>query len=394
MISAANWPVLAQTEPSQPQEQQLNPLELKVPDPLLPNPPENGRLVGAQAEALAVALEKLNIEAAALLKAGNIIQAFSTWNRELRLRRFLGPVEEVRALTRVAKIAREQNQRAQVQVISGRLQMIYLEAKASGPVAPELLQALASAFLLVQTRLPALDAHQQILANARAKQDKTAIETNLQIIADLHFAGFEYSEAAAVYEELLVLSEAKKSRTVQDDLNESKYLEQLAFLYEETNEIKKALDIRGKILNRYRQAQNPSNVAALKIAMGRDWEKLGRLKLAAQYYQEAYTLAWALQQFGRAGEALQQLAVLYQSQNLIDASLQVYQALIVVQQRGYDFFGMMNTFDKIGKIHVERKAYSQAIAAFQKGLELARQLKYNEDYFNRQISDASQDKLR
>lgn len=385
--------VLAQEEQPNPEEGVINPLEMTTPDPLLPNPPEAGTLTGLEAQQLGVQLDRLNGEAAQFLAAGNVVEAFKTWNRELRLRRYLGPVAEVEALTRVAQVARTQNQRAQVQFISQRLQMIYLEAKAKGPVEPNLLQALATAFLTVQARLPAVEVHKEILANARAKQDKDAIESTLKILADLYFGGFEYAEAALVYEELLLISEGRVPRTPQDDLDENKYLDQLAFLYDESGEFQKAFDVRNRILNRYREEKNPVNVPSLKIAMGENLEQMGRLSSAAQSYQEAYNLAWAIQQFGRAGEALQKLAVLYESQAKVDAALQVYQALVVVQQRGYDFFGMMNSFDKMGQIHLNQKRFPQALAAFQRGLELARQLKYQEDYFARQIAELNQSQI-
>ncbi|HEY9810685.1 MAG TPA: hypothetical protein V6D13_15250 [Halomicronema sp.] len=380
--------VLAQNEPTM-EDGPLNPLDIKTSDPLLPNPPDDRPLVGVEAQQLEAALDQLNVQAGAFLAAGNVVEAFTTWNRELRLRRYLGPLAEVEALTRVAEVAKGQNQRAQVQFISQRLQIVYLEAKARGPVEESLLQALAKAFLTVQARLPAIEVHQEILAILRAKQDNTGIESILKILGDLYFGGFEYAEAAVVYEELLLISEGRMPRTAEDDLNEGRYLDQLAFLYDETQEFQRALDVRNKILNRYRVAKNPVNVPGLKIAMGENLERMGRLSSAAQSYQEAYSLGWAIQQFGRAGEALGKLAVLYESQDKVDAALQVYQALVVVQQRGYDFFGMMNTFDKMGQIHLSNKRLAEARAAFKRGLELARQLKYQEDYFTRQISEVN-----
>jgi hypothetical protein len=51
---------------------------------------------------------------------------------------------------------------------------------------------------------------------------------------------------------------------------------------------------------------------------------------------------------------------------------------------------MMDAYDQIGKIYVSRKAYPQAVTAFQRALVLARQLKYREDYFTAQIQQVSQ----
>ena len=47
---------------------------------------------------------------------------------------------------------------------------------------------------------------------------------------------------------------------------------------------------------------------------------------------------------------------------------------------------MMTTYDQIGQINIKRGNYTEALAAFQNGLELAKQLQYQEDYFTQQIA--------
>jgi tetratricopeptide (TPR) repeat protein len=401
--TAGSLSVLAQSEVGKPQESQSeqpkptlpdqfsNPLEIKEPDPLLPKPPTKKRpLTEEERLALEKTLDELNLEAAALMQAGKPVEAFQVWYRELRLRRYLGPVAEVQALTRVAKVALAQDYATQVQLITQRLQLIYLEAQAEPPIDPQLLQALADAFVAVNARKEAVDVYQRILANAQAAQDRPAQETALKMIAELEFGGLNFAQAAEAYEALLTLSEAKVNRTPQDTLNEDLYLDQLAFIYDQIEAHQKAFDTRTKILNRYRKIQDPSKVAALKTAMGEDSQALGKLNQASQYYKEAYTLAWTLQQYAEASQALNHLAKLYQSNNEGEAALQVYQVLVVVDQRGVNLFGMMNTYDQMGKIYLEQKAYTQALAAFQKGLELAQQLKYQEEYFTRQIDSVNQ----
>jgi len=49
----------------------------------------------------------------------------------------------------------------------------------------------------------------------------------------------------------------------------------------------------------------------------------------------------------------------------------------------------MNTYDKMGQIYLEQKKYSQALDVFQKGLQLAKSLQYQESYFAEQIDRAS-----
>ena len=51
---------------------------------------------------------------------------------------------------------------------------------------------------------------------------------------------------------------------------------------------------------------------------------------------------------------------------------------------------MMNTYDQIGQLYLQRGSYPEALAAFQNGLQLAQQLKYQETYFTQQIQQVNQ----
>ena len=58
------------------------------------------------------------------MQAGDTEQAFKIWNRELRLRRYLGMLSEIQALERVGGIAYTKNNRQQIGYITQRLQTI------------------------------------------------------------------------------------------------------------------------------------------------------------------------------------------------------------------------------------------------------------------------------
>jgi tetratricopeptide (TPR) repeat protein len=49
----------------------------------------------------------------------------------------------------------------------------------------------------------------------------------------------------------------------------------------------------------------------------------------------------------------------------------------------------MDAYDRIGQIYLEQKNYPQALAVFQKGLELAKSLQYQEAYFSDRIERAT-----
>ena len=90
-----------------------------------------------------------------------------------------------------------------------------------------------------------------------------------------------------------------------------------------------------------------------------------------------------------AGEALQKLINLYRSQEQIDEALQTSQILIDTQQQAVNYYGMMEAYDQMGQLYLQRQQYPQALAAFEKGLEIAQQLKHEETYFSEQIKKTS-----
>ena len=92
-----------------------------------------------------------------------------------------------------------------------------------------------------------------------------------------------------------------------------------------------------------------------------------------------------LQQFGAASEALQKLGNLYFAYNDPDSAVQIYQELVKVEQLSQNFYGLMNTYDRIGQIYLEQQKYPQALEKFKQGLEIAKSLQYQESYFTKQI---------
>ena len=353
-----------------------NPLD-PTPDPLLPQSTTERPLSPLERLRLKNATLELHQQATEQLEAG-ADQAFAIWYRELRLQRALGRLPEIQALGRVGSIAWEQNRPTDVQLITGRLEAIEQEAEAEAALEP-ILKELGQAYQQVRSPNQAAAIYQRILANAREQQDPATEEAALETLGQLHLARFDYSQAAAVYEELLAKAQAKS-----DFLREGNYLRQLATLYTEALQPENALEIKQQLAERYYNEQQ-GQLPALKIAIAADYEALNQLEAASQNYQEAFTLAWSLRQLATAKEALQKLGDLYQTSDRPNYALQIYQELLKVEQHAYDFYGLMNTYDRIGKIHQEQNNYAQAIAAYRQALEIAIELSYQEDYFISQI---------
>ncbi len=361
-----------------------NSLEIKTPDPLLPQPPVKRPLSPLEIIQLRTALDELNSQADAELKAGNAPAAFDIWNRELRLRRVLGAREEVEALGRVGENAWRQSQAGELSIITKRLQAIQAQAQTKPPVSLDLLQALGMAYQQVRSPEPALEVYQQILADAQQRQDLNTQEATLKTMGQLQLNWFDYTKAAATYEQLLTLA-----HTQGDYLNEVAYLQQLGYIYDQEKQPENSLRAKEKLAQSYLNKNNFTQLPALKMAIASDYEALGKPDDASQNYQEAYSLAVSIQQYAYASEALQKMAALYRSYDELDYALQVYQVRLQIDQQSYNFYGLMNSYDQMGQIYLQQKKYTQALGAFQKGLEVAKSLKYQENYFTNQIERVS-----
>jgi tetratricopeptide (TPR) repeat protein len=366
-----------------------SPLEITTPDPLLPPLVDKQPLSAEELQKLEIALDELDQQAAATLQAGDRETAFNIWNRELRLRRFLGTLAEVQALGRVGEIAWNENERQQVQYITQRLQVIEKQMLKEKNADLELWRSLGATYQQIRYPKLAIAAYEQILALVRQQKNSVAELETLQTIAELHISWFDYSQAGKTYQELLSLVTARGNSADQVI-----YLQKLAYIYDQGKQHSQAIEVLNKLVDIYTNENNFTPIAELKLAIASHYEILAKedpsqLQNAFNNYQAAYTTAWQLQQYVRASEALEKLITLYRSQKQTDAALQTSQILIQTQTLASNFYGLMQAYDQIGQLHLERQEYSQALTAFQQGLDLAKQLKHQEAYFTQQIEKLS-----
>ncbi|PLZ33742.1 hypothetical protein CBP27_16605, partial [Fischerella thermalis WC542] len=346
----------ATKKPQPPDEFPPSPLEITTPDPLLPRNPDKDKqpLSVTEQQQLEVELDKLNQQATAKLQAGDEVGAFDIWNRELRLRRYLGAVKEVQALGRVGAVAYRKSNRPEVRYITQRLKAIQKQVRSGKTNDLELLQALGLAYQQVRSPQNAVEVYEQVLGVVRQQQDIAKQVEVLQTIGEVHLSWFDYSKAATTYRELLKLATAGG-----DGVNELVYLQKLAYIYEQGKQPQQAIEIHNRLTEIYQRQNNPTQLPALKLAIASDYESLAKenpnlIQEAFNNYQQAYTIAWQLQQYVRAAEALQKLIALYRSQGQIQEALQASEILVQTQQLASNFYGLMNAYDQIGKMHLER----------------------------------------
>jgi tetratricopeptide (TPR) repeat protein len=381
-VNAADPP----KKPQQPDQFPPNPLELTAPDPLLPGGLQRP-LSESERQTLRTALDQLNTEAIAKYRSGDVIGAFEIWNRELRLRRALGFLEEIQALGRVGDIAWRQNLNPQVRVITNRLSAIQtqvqrpLKNQVTLPDRAQIFPALGIAYQQVRSPGLALNVYQQMLTEARTRKDAIAEFNLLNTIGQLNLSWFDYPQAIASYEELLRLA-----RSRNDTQNVAAILVQLAYVHEQAKQPAQAIPYQQQLIETYQS--NPQQallVPALKIRQGDNFVASKQLDAAEKAYQEAFQLAQPLGQLAYASDALRKLGALYRSNNRLDAALQVFEYLTSVQQQAYDTFGVMDAYDQMGQIQMQRNAPGEAVKAFQQGLEVAKQINYRVDYFTQQL---------
>lgn len=384
LLLAVAAPVAAQQSTEQPPD---NTLEMPVEgDSLAPRLPGNRPLTPLEAQELRAALEDLNQRAIAERQAGNVTTAFQIWFRELRLRRLLGPTEEVQALARVGAIAWEENLTPEVRLITQRLQEIEQQTTQENREDYERLVLIAQGYQSLRAYDPAVALYNRLLEQARETGFREGEQQILSALALLHFSWFNYSQAAATYQELRAIA-----RQQQDSETERTSLHQLVLIYERTRQPEQAIATLQELMAFY-QPQQPLAIAGLKLAIGDQYRALNRNRDAAASYQEAFALARTTQQSGLAGDALQRLADLYRSINQPNDALTVYRLLLEVHRLSYNWAGMMETFAQIGQLYQAAGDRPSAVFAYQQALQLAEQLNYRRkiNQFSTQIQTLNQ----
>jgi tetratricopeptide (TPR) repeat protein len=370
-------PVLAQVQQLEP-----NPLATLIKDPLLPSVPRP--LTSFEQRQLREQLNTLNAKAQTQLHADNDNVAFKIWYRELRLRRVLGRLEEIKSLGRVGEIAWNRTRTEDVQVINKRLVTLQELSEKEDSLSPALLIALADAYKKLHALDNSLAIYKKVLNNASQNNDSIAEEATIRELGQLYLAKFDYPKAAPMYEDLL-----NRAQTRQNILEEGAYLQILAEIYGRSLQPENAARIKQKLVENYLSSQKLELIPSLKTAIGKDYEILGKPESASQNYQEAYSLAWSFQLFGAAAEALTQLGNLYQKYDQNDYALQIYKNLIQVEQLSYNYYGLMIVYEKIGQIYMVSQQYELALEFFKKGLILAQSLNYKQNDFLAYIRKAN-----
>lgn len=348
-----------------------NPLKVEqFDDPLLPQTSVQRPLSPLEKFRLNEALDRVNQQAQKHYQEGNVEEAFQVWYRELRLRQKLDPIEEVKALGSVGEIAWLKNRSADFRNIRERLRVI--EEKARENNQRQLLETLAENYEQMRELDGAIALYQKL---AKDSNDPTPL---LEKIAQLHAKQFHYQDAADAYESLLTQTQGNPTASLQ-------YLKQLKTWYEKADNPDAGVQTKQRLIDIYQQQNNQQALPAILVSLADDYVKLNQFEQASTTYQEAFKTARSQQKYGMAAMALENLAQLYRNDGALETTLEIYEQLLVIQQQSYDHYGLMMTYDKIGEIYQENDQPKLARSAYQKALEFAQSLSYQEDYFQNKL---------
>ena len=405
-------PAYAQQISPQLRQQFLSdPLEERPLDPLLPAVAMDRPLSPLELSALNDALTLLDLRAQQLLADNQADAAFELWQRELRLKRVFGPVEEFRTIQRIAQIAWETQRPVEVQLLTLRTREIWETVRAALGLEPDdlafaedpadgseparvlvggdtasdvdMLAALAQTFTTLRDVKSSVEVYEALIAlSDRQNIDTTAQRNDL---AALHLDWFQFAEAADIYLALLETAKANGNQPAQRI-----YLQQLAYSYQQADSLLNATRAQTELLALYQAQGEGEALPGLMLAIAQNYRALNQPTNAITYYKAAYSAAQRFEQFSFSAQVLKDLGALYSVLALNDQALGAYELLVPVEQQAYNTYGVMEAYANIGELQRRLGNSSEALKAFYQGLVAANQLGVREGYFQAQIDELSQ----
>lgn len=357
-----------------------DPLEDEPRDPLLPVLPIDRPLSPLEQLELAQKLDALSLEAAAELEFGDAEVAFEMWMREVRLRRILGYEAEIAAIDRVGEVAWSSGRTTEVRLLTFRLDEIQADLRSQAQLTDEILDLFATLYTRLRAQKQLIAVYQEQGTRALAAGNLITYQTTLEALGATHLQWFHFTEAAAVYEELLALPSLRPT-TQQQEI----YLKQLIYSYQQALQIDQAIEAQTRLLTFYEQQNMPELLPRLHLALAKNYRTQNQLDLASVHYQAAYGQAQTLRQFDDASQALWELSEIYRNLDRLDDTLYLYGLLLRVEQQSYNAYGIMQVFDQLGQVYRLQGNRTQALDAFREGYIVAQQINHRQDYFLEQM---------
>lgn len=343
-------------------------------DPLLPDLLVERPLSPLEKLALEAELDELALETEArYLEEGAAESIFIDWMREVRLRRILGYEAELAAIQRVGLRMWENSRAEEIQLLSLRLREIQADLLTQQPLDVELFEEVVTAFEVLRDVDSAVSVYETLLERAIQSGDRDEQQRLLENLASLRENWFRFEPAATTYQTLLTFA--------GDDLEEIEYLKGIIRNYQDLEELQAAIEFQRRLASKYEQTLQPQLIPSLTLAIARNYRGLDSLTEAQTYYSATYSGALSQGQTNVASDALQDLADLYLEDEQLEDVLYLYEQRLTVERLSYNGYGLMQTFDNLGRFYEAQDLPDNAIAAYKEALIIAEQLNYRDGYF-------------
>lgn len=385
VILGLSVPVLAQSS-----EEDLLPrltLEDLVQDPFLPTLPIDRPLSPLERKQLRQDLDQLHLQASQIFADGDNALAFEQWFREIRLRRYLGILDEVLTLAKVGEAAWNEGLRLEVLLITQRLLAIQNEFEVSrSSLRLPVLEAVGVAYQNVRALSPAIDLYTKLANQARQADSQDDLERYLVALAQTYSGALKHAQAAETTRELLELIRLRPIRP-QSLQQQQRLLEDLAFLHGQAGEWQAGIEAQQELIQLYQTLTLESRVPSVQVAIARNQLQAGQEDGAIETYREAYALAQGMQQFDVAQDILLSLIDIYYQRNEPRTVLNIYKVLVRVNQQTADDYGLMEAYNRLGQFYLDYDGYDQALEVFQRALNLAHLLDHRVAEFEMKIDE-------
>lgn len=364
-------------------------------------------------------------------------------NQSQELRWISQRLNQIAAESGVQPVAAQQKPQSPAPVSSGPVS----PAPGSPALKPAPLDLLRIAYGQVRS-LPGLIATAEAqLQQAQGKRDPVATELALQTLAQIHLDWFQYPAATARYEQLLAIaiatdpgrppqiprpkpaslsaappkpvgspglgspslglpglrspslgSPSLAGPPTAESLNPASaspldrqvfYLTQLVYIHTQLKQFQAALELQQKLIPLVIAQGFPDQAVALRLKIGDNYRQLKQLQPTEQSYQTAYTEAQPLFLINYQAVALRKLADLYRDSDKRDAALRTYTALIQAEAQSYNRQGVMEAYEQLGNLYLLGGQQAQAKEAYQWALNMAQQLNYRVEFFQKRIAEVS-----
>lgn len=357
-----------------------NPLEADPRDPLLPTTVVDRPLSPLELYTIELALFEMDAQARELLLADQPDAAFELWMREVQLRRLFGLEAELEALTRISQQAWNAQRSQEVRLLSVRLERIWEAEKATADL--ERVEKIAVIAQTLRMRDTSTEIYQQLIEMTAA--DPAVQKEWVVVLAGHYLQWFDFDNAAQLYTQL-----AASAKVEGNTLEQTQYLKDLIYSYQEAKNYAQALPAQTELLRLYRATGQNDREPPLEIDMARNFRALDIYPQALEYYNLAYVTAQSLQLYGHVSTVLKDLGDLYAEQGLNNEALTMYNLLVRAEQQAYNQHGILEAYDRLGQLYLRIGDTENALIAFRAGVAFAESLQYREAYFRGEVARLS-----